>query len=226
MEEWVRQAFFANIFFQTMNQGEYNLNQVRYFAVQYGHYSRNFPRVLGAAISAMAPSPEWWIPLADNLWDEAGRGVSGRSHADLYHTFIASVFADRSAASTKMLDLPISPAVFTAVDTFIAFFRSASPLEAMAAVGLGSELFAGTVMGYLGQALAHPRYQTQGPLNRTFWSVHAEVDEPRHYQLCRNILASAEDPASLQMFWDVGRSIAGSEAQMYVDLHREMRAFG
>ncbi|MCY0907742.1 MAG: iron-containing redox enzyme family protein, partial [Sulfobacillus thermotolerans] len=78
-------------FFEALAAGQYTPIQLRHFAIQYGYYSRHFPRVLGAAISAMAPYPQWWMPLADNLWDEAGRGVPGKSHEELYRTFLLSV---------------------------------------------------------------------------------------------------------------------------------------
>jgi pyrroloquinoline-quinone synthase len=53
--------------------------------------------------------------------------------------------------------------------------------------------------------------------------MHADQDEPRHYQLCRGILAEQTSPADLAMFWQVGRYIAQSEADMYTAWDREMR---
>ncbi|MCC3377973.1 hypothetical protein LKX83_33570, partial [Cohnella sp. REN36] len=58
----------------------------------------------------------------------------------------------------------------------------------MASIGFGSELFAGKVMGLIGQGLEHPNYNQSQKLNTTFWTVHADHHEPRHYELCKNVL--------------------------------------
>lgn len=196
--------------------------QIRHFAIQYSYYSRNFPRVLGAAISAMPPIDSWWIPLADNLWDEAGRGVLGKSHVQLYRTFLLSVDPEIPLDENGIPHGPMSPAVEKAIRTFIEFFRGASPLEAMAAMGLGSEMFAGSVMGTIARGLQHPSYNKTHPLDVLFWTLHADEHEPRHYQLCKDILIQYTDQDSLRTMFEVGRSIARSEALMYEELHREM----
>jgi len=226
MELLVRREFFNAPFFIALAQGDYDARQLRYFALQYGHYSRNFPRILGAAISAMEPLSEWWVPLADNLWDEAGRGSFNRSHQALYQTFLFSIDPCLGDDLHHVPDAPMGSAVAEAVDTFLSFFRQATPIEAMAAVGLGSEFFAGQVMGRIGEGLRHPHYNAIRPLNLSFWTIHAEHDEPRHYALCRQVLIHYARPADLQVLWTIGSSIARSEAKMYQDLYQEMTGKG
>ncbi|MCL6548906.1 MAG: iron-containing redox enzyme family protein [Alicyclobacillus sp.] len=220
----VRAEFFEAPFFTCLAEGRYTLPQVRHFAIQYSYYSRHFPRVLGAAIAAMEPRDTWWIPLADNLWDEAGRGEPGRSHEQLYRTFLLSVDPDLPLDSLGFPKEPMSPCVKRAVDTFIQFFRDADPLAAMAAVGLGSELFAGDVMGFIGQAFRHPAYNRHRRIDTRFWEAHARDHEPRHYQLCKDILATYTSPEALRTMYRAGASIARSEAAMYDGLHSEMTA--
>lgn len=222
MESLVRREFFNAPFFRALAQGDYDASQLRHFALQYGHYSRNFPRILGAAISAMEPLSEWWVPLADNLWDEAGRGSSSRSHQALYQTFLSSIDPCLGGDLHPVPDAPMGSAVAEAVDTFLSFFRRATPMEAMAAVGLGSEFFAGQVMGRIGEGLRHPHYNASRPLNLGFWTIHAEHDEPRHYALCRQVLIRYTRPQDLEVLWNVGSSVARSEAKMYQDLYQEM----
>lgn len=222
MNRVVEKKFYEGNFFKNLLQGSYTLPQIRSFAIQYSYYSRNFPRVLGAAISAMAPIDSWWVRLADNLWDEAGRGVPGESHEQLYRTFLLSVDPEIPLDENGIPNEPMSPAVDKAIRTFIEFFRGASPLEAMAAVGLGSEMFAGSVMGTIGRGLQHPSYNAERPLNVLFWTLHAYQHEPHHYQLCKDILVRFTDPDSLQTMFEVGRSIAASEALMYEGMHQEM----
>ncbi|RKD25154.1 hypothetical protein BEP19_04305 [Ammoniphilus oxalaticus] len=223
MDRLVQEAFFQADFLQTLVNGDYTEAQLRYFTIQYSYYSRHFPRVLGAAISAMAPIDTWWVPLAENLWDEAGKGIPGKAHEKLYLTFMLTV--DPSIKTDEHgipRDEPISPAVETAIQTFIDFFRMASPLEAMAAVGLGSELFAGDVMGQIGKGFKHPNYNRKREINVLFWDVHADEHEPHHYQLCKDILEQFTEPQDLRTMLDVGRRIAESEALMYQHLHEEM----
>ncbi len=224
MLDLVEQHFFQGRFLQTLCSGGYSEAQIRYFALQYGYYSRHFPRVLGAAIAAMPPIDAWWVPIADNLWDEAGRGQPGRAHEKLYLTFLRSVAPDAQLDHHGIPDVPMSKAVETAVDTFIQFFRQASPLQAMAALGLGSELFAGQVMARIGEGFRHPHYQRSGPVNTLFWEVHADEHEPRHYQLCKQILETYTSPGDLEDMYETGRYIALSEARMYEELHEDMMA--
>lgn len=219
---FVQNEFIEGDFLTSLRSGEYTLPQIQYFAVQYSYYSRHFPRVLGAAISAMAPFDTWWVPLADNLWDEAGRGVDGKSHEQLYKTFLFSVYPNITFDRNGLPHEPMSSAVSNATDFFIQFFQQASPLEAMAAVGLGSEIFAGTVMGAIAEGLRHPKYNHL-PLNLVFWDIHADEHEPRHYQLCKDILIQYSSSDELHMMYEVGVRIARSEAFMYQQLHREMQ---
>jgi pyrroloquinoline-quinone synthase len=222
MELVVNQLFHQGDFFQQLLGGNYSIEQIRYFAIQYSYYSRHFPRVLGAAISAMSPIDSWWVPLADNLWDEAGRGMPGKSHQRLYEGFLKTVDPHIILDQHGFPEEPISPAVEKAVETFITFFRGCSPLEAMSAVGLGSEFFAGQVMGMIGKGLKHPNYNKDRAINVLFWDIHADEHEPHHYQLCKNILCQFTSEQELHTMFKVGKMIAASEATMYKELHMEM----
>lgn len=225
MDQVVQRAFYEGRFLTTLQAGAYTFAQVRHFALQYSFYSRHFPRVLGAAVAAMPPDDRWWIPIADNLWDEAGRGIAGRSHAVLYRSFLQSVDPKLQfeADGTPVGVLP-SSAVLGAIDTFLDVLRTAEPVAAMAAVGLGSEYFAGEVMGAIAAGLRHPQYNAVHPLDLTFWDVHAGRHEPRHYALCKEVLVTYHDPQTLRLMFEVGQQIALSEARMYDQLHDEMIA--
>ncbi len=222
VDQWVAERFFGRPFFMHLADGDWNIAQLRYFAGQYGHYSRNFPRVLGAAIAAMPADVHWWLPLADNMWDEAGRGRPGQSHQALYQTFLTSVDPNETGPGDPVAQAPISWAVQEAIETFLTFFRQAPPLQAMAAVGLGSELFAGRVMGAIGQGLERITIPPGRRLNLTFWRVHAEYDEPRHYQLCQAILKDFTALDDLVCMLKVGKAMADSEAAMYDGLWQDM----
>lgn len=218
----VQKEFLERDFFQTLKAGQYTMKQLRHFAIQYSYYSRHFPRILGAAISAMAPIDSWWVPLADNLWDEAGRGAVGHSHEQLYKTFLKSVDPNIQLNDWGMPPEPMGNAVQTAIETFLQFFHQATPLAAMSAVGLGSEMFAGRIMGEIASGLSHPNYQKKQSLELLFWHCHADEHEPRHYQLCKNVLIQYSKPEELAIQWEAGSYIARSEATMYQSLHEEM----
>ncbi|MBX5466984.1 MAG: iron-containing redox enzyme family protein [Firmicutes bacterium] len=218
--ERVRRWFYEAPFFVALREGRLTPAELRHFTAQYGHYSRHFPRVLGAAVAAMAPDDAYWVPIADNLWDEAGRGQPEHAHSRLYARFMHSV--DPALSLDRE---PMGPAVEKAITTFLAFFRRATTLEAMAAVGLGSELFAGQVMGWIEAGLRHPAYQpVDRPLDLTFWHVHVVRDEPRHYHLCRTVLIRHTAPEELRIMARAGLSIAASEARMYQEIYQESQA--
>lgn len=213
--EKVRERIIEGRFLTTLLKGEFSEGQIREFALQYSYYSRNFPRVLGAAIAAMEPLDKWWIAIADNLWDEGGRGNPKEYHSLLYRTFLETAAPDVEISEDHVPNAPVAPAPKKAVETFIDFLRNASPLEAMAAIGLGSEMFAGEVMGLIGKGLQHPNYNNNRKLNVTFWTVHAETHEPRHYQLCKDILVQFADPGDLETMYRAGVAMAMSEADFY-----------
>jgi len=213
-------------FMQSLLAGEWNAEQVSEFALQYSYYSRNFPRVLGAAIAAVLPEDDWWVGLVDNLWDEAGRGNPGAYHSRLYHTFLQSAAPHIPTNEKYVPDYPVAPAPIVAVDTFIQFLQQATPLEAMAAVGFGSELFAGKVMGLIGEGLSHPNYMRDGKLlNVTFWKAHADQHEPRHYQLCKNVLERFEAEEDLQAMYRAGAYIVKAEANLYNGIFERMKSY-
>jgi pyrroloquinoline quinone (PQQ) biosynthesis protein C len=209
-------------FLQALGAGVFTPAQIREFALQYSYYSRNFPRVLGAAVAAVEPLDRWWVPLVDNLWDEAGRGNPKGLHSRMYRTFLESAAPDVQISDEHVPDYPVGAATKRAVDAFLEFLRGATTLEAMAAVGLGSELFAGRVMGLIGEGLRHPKYNAERRLNVGFWMAHADMHEPRHYQLCRDVLIDFPEPEQLQTIYRAGVQIALSEAAFYEGLYDEM----
>lgn len=209
-------------FMRTLCSGAFTPAQIREFALQYSYYSRNFPRVLGAAVTAVEPLDRWWVPLVDNLWDEAGRGNPKGYHSKMYRTFLESVAPDVTINEENVPDYPVGDATKRAVETFIKFLQGASTLEAMAAVGLGSELFAGKVMGLIGEGLRHPNYNREQRVNVGFWMAHADTHEPRHYQLCKDVLVDFSQSEELRTIYHAGARMALSEAQFYEDLYEEM----
>lgn len=213
-------------FMRTLLAGEFTEEQIKEFALQYSYYSRNFPRTLGAAVMAVLPEDDWWVPIADNLWDEGGRGNPEKYHSKLYWTFLVSAAPDVPTNEKYVPDWPVSPVVVGAIDTLINFLKVATPLEAMAAIGLGSEFFAGKVMGLIAKGLQHPNYNKTRKLDVRFWTVHADEHEPRHYQLCKDVLVKHQDPRDLEIMYRAGSYIARSEARMYDGLYERMMAVG
>jgi pyrroloquinoline-quinone synthase len=209
-------------FLTALRNGEFTQTQIREFALQYAYYSRNFPRVLGAAIAAVEPLDRWWVPLVDNLWDEAGRGNPKGLHSRMYRSFLETAAPDVEINDEHVPEYSVGAATKRAVEAFLAFLQQATTLEAMAAVGLGSELFAGKVMGLIGEGLRHPNYNTPNKLNVSFWMAHADTHEPRHYQLCKDVLVDFSSAEQLQAIYQAGVTIAMSEADFYEGLYEEM----
>ncbi|TCP52829.1 pyrroloquinoline quinone (PQQ) biosynthesis protein C [Tumebacillus sp. BK434] len=218
----VEKTILGGRFLTTLHSGGFTAAQLREFALQYSYYSRNFPRVLGAAVAAVEPLDRWWVPLVDNMWDEAGRGNPKGYHSKMYRTFLESVAPDVAISDEHVPDYPVGGATKKAVESFLSFLKNATTLEAMAAVGLGSELFAGLVMGEIGQGLRHPNYNEETRVNVGFWMAHADTHEPRHYQLCKDVLLDFSSPEHLQTIYRAGVTIALSEARFYDELYVEM----
>lgn len=210
-------------FMQTLVAGEWNMQQVREFALQYSYYSRNFPRVLAAAVTAVIAEDDWWIPLVDNIWDEAGRGNPQAFHSKLYHSYMVTAAPDVPTNDKYIPDYPVAPPALDAVNNFINFLRNATPLEAMAAIGFGSEFFAGKIMGLIGKGMQHPNYNKESEINATFWTVHADIHEPRHYALCRNVMAQHTTPQELEAMYNAGAYITRCEARFYDGLYERMK---
>ena len=78
-------------------------------------------------------------------------------------------------------------------------------------------------MGLIGRGFEHQHYQTNGQINTLFWKAHADEHEPRHYQLCKDVLVLHSKPQELKRMYEVGSFIAKSEARMYDELYREMQ---
>ncbi|WCN36949.1 TenA family transcriptional regulator [Aneurinibacillus uraniidurans] len=222
--EIVEEEIIQGDFMQSLLAGEWTPLQVREFALQYSYYSRNFPRVLGAAVAAVEPEDDWWVPLVDNLWDEGGRGNPAHYHSLLYHTFLTTAAPDVPTNEKYVPDYPVAQAAKEAVTSFLLFLRHATSLEAMASIGFGSELFAGKVMGLIGEGLQHPNYNKDRKLDVTFWTVHADEHEPRHYQLCKNILTRFTSPQELEHMYRAGAYITRSEARFYQGLYERMKS--
>jgi pyrroloquinoline-quinone synthase len=222
--EIVEREIVQGEFMQTLLAGEWTPAMVAEFALQYSYYSRNFPRVLGAAIGAVEPEDDWWVPLVDNLWDEAGRGNPQSYHSRLYHSFLITAAPHIATNEKYVPDYPVAPASKEAVQSFLSFLRNATPLEAMAAIGFGSELFAGKVMGLIGAGLQHPAYNEGTALNTTFWTAHADHHEPRHYELCKNVLNRFNSPQDLLAIYRAGAYITRSEARFYDGLYERMKS--
>lgn len=49
----VQEEFHQDVFFQTLQRGQYTMAQIRHFAIQYSYYSRHFPVCSGR------PSRRW-----------------------------------------------------------------------------------------------------------------------------------------------------------------------
>lgn len=220
----VQERIVRGRFMTGLLNGDYTEGQIREFALQYSYYSRSFPRVLGAAVAAMEPIDKWWVPIVDNLWDEAGRGNPKAYHSKLYRTFLETAAPDIFISEEHIPDYPVAPPAKRAVETFIRFLQNATPIEAMAAIGLGSEFFASDVMGLIGKGLQHPNYNKNRKLQVAFWTVHADTHEPRHYQLCKDILAEYEKPEDLTRIYQAGVYIAMSEADLYDGIYERMMA--
>ena len=109
---------------------------------------REFTRFI-SAIHANCPYADAQLLLAENLWEEHGRGVEGRDHFSLIKRLARSLGAT-DAELEQTAPLPETAAY---IDYCLKVTREDSFIEGMAAIGIGIEYFSPRFFAALAAAL-------------------------------------------------------------------------
>ena len=109
---------------------------------------REFTRFI-SAIHSNCPYADAQLLLAENLWEEHGRGVAGRDHFSLIKRLARSLGAT-DAELDETLPLPETTAY---INYCLKVTREASFIEGMAAIGIGIEYFSPRFFAALASAL-------------------------------------------------------------------------
>jgi pyrroloquinoline quinone (PQQ) biosynthesis protein C len=109
---------------------------------------REFTRFI-SAIHANCPHADAQLLLAENLWEEHGRGIAGRDHYSLIRRMALSLGAtDAELDQTAPL-----PETADYIDYCLKVTRESSFVEGMAAIGIGIEYFSPKFFAALAEAL-------------------------------------------------------------------------
>lgn len=130
------EALHASTSLQAISSGKVKPEYIWQAFGQYLHYCGSFPRFLGVIISRTT-SPVARQPLIENLWEESGSGLGGKSHVLMLENFLASWA--RAAGIDPLKRPEIRPAVRSFVDDILSYLQSASLPAAFGFLGPGTE---------------------------------------------------------------------------------------
>lgn len=153
-----------------VRSGRINRAGLRLWSVQASLVVREFTRFI-SAVHSNCPYRDAQQLLAENLWEEHGRGSRDRDHF-----FLVRRLARSLGATDEDLDQaePL-PETAAYIDYCFRVSREGSFVEAMAAIGVGVEYYMPRFFGALGRALC-ARYGLT-PSDVEYLLVHVGEDE-------------------------------------------------
>ena len=213
MEELINEALnhraINHPYLLALKNGEFkNMNAVlKDFALQYGAYSSWFPRYLTGVISKLE-SPEHREHLLDNLAEESGHlhdedieavaalgikeeWVQGIAHPKLFRRFQDAMGVDRNES------IGIEVQIWR--ESFLSLVQDGSSVEAVGAIGLGTESIVKFVYRHLIEAIEKHTNLTLEQY--VFFPLHTEVDDEHGLILLRiaEELAGESEESALQL---------------------------
>ena len=160
-------------FLHRLKGGWLNKRQLQYFAGQYNIYCQHFPRFLAAA-AANIPDDRTRMPIIENLWEEHGEGVLGKSHRILFYQFAAALGLEERALNL----LDALPTTRICCDNLLNLCMDGHFVESLGALGPGTEFFTNDEYSLIAEGLRQYDFLTEADLE--FWTVHISLDE-HHY---------------------------------------------
>lgn len=131
------QLLLQHPFLMALTNATLSEKQLYQFATQYGFYQDVFPRCLAAAVSKI-PNDETRLPVVKYLWEEHGEGDLSKCRKALYTLFLHHLSQTQGSDTSEQL-APTAKYINTLLELYV----NADFLEALGALGLGSELFIG-----------------------------------------------------------------------------------
>lgn len=170
LRDLARREGFRDPFFDALRRGQLRRDAARRWAVQASLVVREFTRFI-SAMHANCPHRDAQQLLAENLWEEHGKGRDGRDHYQLVRHM-----AKQLGASDEELDraAPL-PATTQYINHCFAVTRAGSFSDGLAAIGLGIEAFSPRFFAALAEC-----FQAQfnlSPGDVEYLLVHVGEDE-------------------------------------------------
>jgi len=142
----LREDKFRDPFFDAVRGGRMSRAGVKRWVLQAALVVREFTRFI-SAIHANCPHRDAQQLMAENLWEEHGRG-----HAERDHYFLIRKLAKSLGATDAEIDsTPPLPEAVGYIDQCFKVTRDGSFIEGMAAIGVGIEFYIPAFFGALAE---------------------------------------------------------------------------
>ena len=132
----------------SIRSGEMNRAGMKLWVMQAMLVVRQFTRFI-SAIHANCPHADAQELLAENLWEEHGRGVQGRDHYSLIRRLAESL----GATSGELEKIEPLPETANYINYCFRVTRDGSFIEGLSAIGIGIEYFSPRFFGALAEIL-------------------------------------------------------------------------
>lgn len=150
--------------------GRMSRNGVKLWAIQATLVVRQFTRFI-SAIHSNCPYREAQQLLAENLWEEHGRGFSDRDH----FTLVCRLAKSLGATDEELSQAEALPETTQYIDHCFHVTREGSFVEGLAAIGVGVEYYMPKFFGALGRTLCERYGLSRGDVE--YLLVHVAEDE-------------------------------------------------
>ena len=161
---------FRDPVFDAVQNGTINREAVKLWILQASLVVRQFTRFI-SAIHANCPHRDAQQLLAENLWEEHGRGASGSDHYSLVKKLARSL----GATDQEIEDARPLPETADYIDRCLKITREQSFVTSMTAIALGIEVFMPAFFGVLADSLCANYGLTRDDVE--YLLVHVSEDE-------------------------------------------------
>lgn len=185
-----REHSFRDPMFDAVRSGSMSCAGVRLWTLQAALVVRQFTRFI-SAIHANCPHRDAQQLLAENLWEEHGKGITSRDHYSLIRKMARSLGAtDRDLDDAQPLK-----ETEEYINHCLKVTRELSFVEAMTAIAVGIEIFMPAFFGTLGESLCSNYGLTRGDVD--YLLVHVAEDE-MHSRRALALVESYADTREVQ----------------------------
>ncbi|MEE9514821.1 MAG: iron-containing redox enzyme family protein [Candidatus Brocadiales bacterium] len=187
-------------FLKRFAAGDVSPEGIKKFAEQYYLFSRWFTRYL-AAVVANTPHEDARRPLVKNLWDEIGLEESEGSHPNLFRRFVKTAGVDMN----NLEETDALPCTMAFIDEYLFICKDAHYLEAMGALGPGTE----TVVPYFYKPIFEG-LKRSGKFSKDdifFFEAHIELDAGHGHDIQEAIMPHANTEENQKLIAHGARKI-------------------
>jgi pyrroloquinoline quinone (PQQ) biosynthesis protein C len=144
----LREESFRDPVFDALRKGSMNREHVKLWVLQAALVVRQFTRFI-SSIHANCPYRDAQQLLAENLWEEHGRGVVSRDH----YSLVSKLARSLGATDEEIRDTTPLPETADYIDHCLKITREHSVVESMTAIAVGIEFFMPVFFGALADGL-------------------------------------------------------------------------